>query len=96
MSLLPFLAPLYLAGILIVSAPIIFHLIRRTPRGRMAFSSLMFLRASPPKITRRRNIDNWLLLLLRAAAVCLLACAFARPFLREASALLGDKTGQTR
>lgn len=80
-----FLAPLYIAGILAVSLPIIFHLIRRTPTGRMPFSTLMFLQPSPPKITRRRQIDNWLLLLLRAIAVCLLAFAFARPFLRQAA-----------
>ena len=48
------------------------------------FSSLMFLAPTPPKVTRRSRIDHWLLLLLRAAALCLLAIAFARPFLRKA------------
>lgn len=76
------LAPLYVAGLLAISLPIIFHLIRRTPRGRQDFSSLMFLAPSPPRITRRSRLNNILLLLLRAAALALLAFAFARPFLR--------------
>ena len=78
-----FLAPLYVAGLLAVSLPILFHLIRRTPRGRTDFSSLMFLAPSPPRITRRSRLNNIVLLLLRAAALSLLAFAFARPFLRR-------------
>ena len=57
----------------------------------MPFSSLMFLSPTPPRLTRRSRLDHWLLLLLRAAALCLLAFAFARPFLRQAAGLtLGD------
>jgi len=78
-----FLAPLYALGILAVTAPIIFHLICRTPRGRVPFSSLMFLTESPPQVTRRSRLDNLWLLFLRAAAICLLAMAFARPFFRS-------------
>ncbi len=81
-----FLTPLYLLGALAVGLPILFHLIRRTPRGRQVFSSVMFLEPSPPRITRRSRIEHWLLLALRALAVCLLAAAFARPFLRQQAA----------
>jgi hypothetical protein len=85
------LAPLYLAGLAALSLPLIFHLIRRTPRGRLPFSSLMFLSPSPPRLTRRSRLDQILLLLLRAAALALLAFAFARPFFREAATLaMGD------
>ena len=77
------LAPLYIAGLLAISLPILFHLIRRTPHGRQPFSSLMFLQPSPPTLTRRSRLNNILLLLLRAAALALLAFAFARPFLRQ-------------
>ena len=80
------LAPLYVAGLLAISLPILFHLIRRTPRGRQDFSSLMFLQPSPPRITRRSRLSNVLLLLLRAAALALLAFAFARPFMRSSAA----------
>ena len=77
------LTPLYLLGVLAVAAPIVFHLIRRSPRGEVPFSSLIFLTPSPPRLTRRSRLDHILLLLLRALALCLLAFAFARPFLRQ-------------
>lgn len=86
-----FLAPLYLLGGLAVSLPVLLHLIRRTPRGQQPFSSLMFLTPSPPRITRRSRIENWLLLALRALAIILLALAFARPFLRASASLLMDR-----
>lgn len=79
------LAPLYIAGLLAIAVPIVFHLIRRTPTGRQTFSSLMFLDPSPPQITRRSRLNNILLLLLRAAALALLAFAFARPFFKQQS-----------
>src|SRR6188508_3042846 len=76
------LVPLYLAGLTALALPIIYHLVRRTPRGRQDFSSLMFLAPTPPRLTRRSRLDHLLLLALR-----LLAVAFARPFLREEAAL---------
>jgi hypothetical protein len=82
-----FLTPLYILGALAVAAPVVVHLIRRTPRGEVPFSSLMFLTATPPRLTRRSRLDQVLLLLLRAAALLLLALAFARPFVREAARL---------
>lgn len=91
-----FLAPLYFAGMLAVSLPVIFHLIRRTPRGRRRFSSLMFLAPSPPRVTRRSRLDHLLLLCLRGLALTLLAIAFARPFLREAASLIRDDVGGRR
>ena len=78
-----FLTPLYIAGLAAISLPVIFHLIRRTPKGRVTFSTTMFLDPSPPRLTRRSRIEHWLLLALRSLALLLLAFAFARPFLRE-------------
>ena len=52
----------------------------------------MFLSPSPPRLTRRSRLDNLLLLLLRAAAIILLAFAFARPFLRQSAQLQFDPT----
>jgi hypothetical protein len=75
-----FLAPLYFVGALAVLGPIVFHLIRRQPRGEVEFSSLMFLEETPPKLTRRSRLENWPLLLLRCLAILMLAFAFARPF----------------
>jgi hypothetical protein len=90
------LAPLYIAGLLTVSLPILFHLIRRAPQGRQVFSSLMFLVASPPRLTRRSRLTNIILLLLRAAALILLALAFARPFFSGAADANANQTGGRR
>lgn len=85
------LAPLYLLAALTVAGPILFHLWRRTPRGRREFSTLMFLTPSPPRVTSRSRVEHWLLLILRAVALCLLALAFARPLWRTATST-PDKT----
>ena len=82
-----FLSWLFALGGLSIVLPILFHLIRPAPRGRTKFGSLMFLRQSPPHITRRSRIDNWILLILRGLAVALLAFAFMRPFFRSAGGL---------
>ncbi len=78
-----FLAPLFLLGALAVAAPIIFHLIRRTSREKMPFSSLMFLQPTPPRVTRSSRLENIFLLLLRCLVLCLLALGFARPFFQK-------------
>ena len=74
-------------GALAVAFPFLFHLIRRTPRGQTQFSSLMFLKPSPPTLTRRSRLENLLLLLLRMAALVLIALAFMRPFFRGTDSL---------
>jgi hypothetical protein len=75
-----FLSPWFLLGALAVAGPIVFHLIRRSVKERMPFSSLMFLRPTPPRVTRHRRLEDILLLLLRCLALLLLAIGFARPF----------------
>src|SRR5688572_19101280 len=84
------LAPLFLLGALAVVGPIIFHLIRRTTREKTPFSTLMFLRPTPPRVTRRSRLEDLWLLLLRCRVIGLLAFAFARPFVREKLALPGS------
>ena len=78
-----FLAPLFLVGALAVAAPIIFHLIRRTSREKVTFSSLMFLQSTPPRVTRSSKVENIFLLLLRCLVLALLALGFARPFIQK-------------
>ena len=73
---------LYWLGALTVAGPVLFHMWRRMPRGERRFSTLMFLSPSPPRITSRSRIEHWLLMLLRAAALTLLAFAFTRPLWR--------------
>jgi hypothetical protein len=78
-----FLTPLFLLGGLAIVGPILFHLIRRNTRERFTFSSLMFLRPEPPRLTRKSRLEDILLLLARCALLALLAFAFARPFFKE-------------
>jgi len=80
---LSFLTPLYLFGIIAVGLPILLHLVRHQPKNVQFFSSLRFLEHKPPQTNRKNKIENWLLLLLRAAAVLLLVTAFARPFFKN-------------
>jgi hypothetical protein len=75
-----FLYPLFLIGGAAIAAPIIFHMIRRVTRDKVTFSSLMFLKPSPPKLTRKSRIEHWLLLLLRCLVLLLMALAFSRPY----------------
>ena len=82
-----FLSPWFLLGALAVAGPVLFHLIRRSVKERISFSSLMFLRPTPPKTTRRRRLEHLFLLLLRCLCLLLLAIGFARPFFARDSNL---------
>ncbi|HEY3861466.1 MAG TPA: BatA domain-containing protein [Verrucomicrobiae bacterium] len=75
-----FLSPWFLLGAAAVAGPIVFHLIRRAARERVTFSSLMFLRPTPPRAVRRSKLEHIVLLLLRCICLLLLAAGFARPF----------------
>ncbi|HJR35420.1 MAG TPA: BatA domain-containing protein [Gemmatimonadales bacterium] len=78
---LGFLVPAFLAGLTALLVPIVLHLRHRERDQPRRFPSLMFLRRIPIRTASRRRITDWLLLLLRAAAVFLLVAAFSRPFL---------------
>ncbi|MCA9194767.1 MAG: BatA domain-containing protein [Planctomycetales bacterium] len=88
------LAPLYALAAIAIVGPIVFHLIRRQPTGQTEFSSLMFLRPSPPRLTRRSRLENLLLLFLRALALGIIALAFARPYWRQESFLTTTLEGR--
>jgi len=92
---LTFLVPLFLLGIAGIAIPIILHLTRRQRRNVVGFPSLAFLRQIPFQEQRRRRIEHWLLLSLRALALALLAVAFARP-LFEDPAVAGSGRGGPR
>ena len=75
-----FLNPVFLLGAIAAGLPILVHLVRQTRAQRIQFPSLMFLRKIEQKTIRRRKLRNLLLLLMRCAALLLLAFAFSRPF----------------
>ncbi|HWE04880.1 MAG TPA: BatA domain-containing protein [Tepidisphaeraceae bacterium] len=70
---------LLLAGLLAVSIPIIIHLLHRQKTTPLLWGAMMFLKESPLQMKRRKDIDYWLLMLLRMAALALLAWLLARP-----------------
>jgi Mg-chelatase subunit ChlD len=90
---LTFLVPLFLLGVAGIVVPIVLHLTRRRRRQVVMFPSLMFLERIPFQEHRRRRIQHWFLLALRALALALLAVAFARPFLDDANLTGAGATG---
>jgi hypothetical protein len=81
-----FLYPALLMATAAVGLPILLHLIRRRVRDRVTFSSLRFVQSTLPRLRNRRRLENLALLVLRGLAVCLLALAFARPFMAAPAA----------
>ena len=80
------LAPLFLAGLVLLAVPVWIHLRHRQQREPVRFPSLMFLRRIPFRESRRQQIHDWLLFLLRAGLIALLAITFARPVVRGTDA----------
>jgi hypothetical protein len=87
-----FLSPLFLAGSLTAALPIVLHLLRREPEPRIRFAAVRLLRGAPVELTHRRRLREVVLLVLRVAALGLLAVAFARPFFPAAGALSAGAT----
>jgi hypothetical protein len=90
---LTFLVPLFLIGIAGIVVPIVVHLTRRQRKNVVHFPSLMFLEKVPYQERRRRRIQHWFLLAMRALALSLLAIAFARPFMEDTTIGIGATTG---
>ncbi len=78
-----FLAPLFFLGLAALTVPVFIHLTQRERKTVVEFPSLMFLRKILYESVQRRRIRDWLLLMLRLAALAVIVLAFARPFLRS-------------
>ena len=79
-----FLNPLWLLLGASVAVPLILHLLQRHQGPRVIFPAVRYLRRAEREHARRIKLRQLLLLLLRIAALLLLAFAAARPFLRSA------------
>jgi hypothetical protein len=90
---LTFLVPLFLLGLAGIAVPIVVHLTRRQRKNVVMFPSLMFLEKVPYQEQRRRRVQHWFLLAMRAAALALLAIAFARPFMDDTALGAGASGG---
>jgi hypothetical protein len=64
-----------------VALPIIFHLFFRLRRTVREFPSLMFFLRIDPRLSSKRKIHEWIILLLRCLFLLLLILALARPLL---------------
>lgn len=83
-----FIQALFLAGTATFALPVIIHLIFRTRKKHLVFSSLRFLKESMLRESRRLRLRDLILLLLRCAACILIALAFSRPY-RHGQVLAG-------
>src|SRR5215469_2500886 len=87
-----FLAPWFIAGLMVLSVPLFVHLMRRHVTTPRPVSSLMFFERGIQSSTRHRRLKYRLLFALRAALLLLLVLAFANPFVRRSAA---DANGRT-
>ena len=81
---LSFITPMLLGGAALVAVPLVLHLIMRRKPVPHEFPALRFLRERAVANRRRLQVSHLFLLLLRMAALSLLALALARPVLRGA------------
>jgi hypothetical protein len=86
---LGFVTPLLLIGVVAAGIPFVLHLLSSVRAQEVYFPTLRFLKSSMEKTARRRRIQHWLLLLLRAALLAMLAFAVAQPISRAAGNWLG-------
>lgn len=77
------LTPIFLLGLLAALIPVAIHLIRRDNPPQVVFSTLRFFEQTQRKQFFFQRFQQWLLLLLRALVVALIALAFARPFFSQ-------------
>ena len=77
--MLTFLAPLALAGLALLSIPILIHLFKPRKVRQTPFSSLRFLHLTQQKLARRIRWHQVLLFLLRAAFIVFVVLALAKP-----------------
>jgi len=85
-----FLSPLFLLGLFAALIPIAIHLIRKEKPPKLMFGTIRFLKKTSKKLVLFQQIQQWLLLLLRAALIALLVFAFARPLINQTMARLLD------
>jgi uncharacterized membrane protein len=82
-----FLHPALAWGAALAAVPLLIHLLNRQRHRPQPWAAMRFVLAAYRRTRRRAQLENLLLLLLRMAAVALLALAIARPFLSSESPL---------
>jgi hypothetical protein len=76
---LSFNSPIMLLGLLAAGIPVVLHLLNRVRSPIVPFPTLRFLKITAMKTSRRRQLQHWLLLLLRMAVFAVIAAGVAQP-----------------
>ena len=76
-----FVAPLFLAGLLMIGLPFWLHRLQTQSSERKPFSSAMLLETARQQVHVRKKLKYLLLLAMRVLLLALVAFAFARPFI---------------
>ncbi len=88
LAALNFSDPVMLIGLLAAGIPVLLHLLNRVRAPVVQFPTLRFLRLTAQKTSRRRQVQHFLLLLMRMAVFALIAMAIAGPLVHGGSPLL--------
>ncbi|MFT7668817.1 MAG: hypothetical protein ACI8X5_001516 [Planctomycetota bacterium] len=75
-----FVNPALVAGVGLASVPLIIHLLNRQRHKPTQWAAMRFVLAAYKQTRRRVQLENLLLLLMRMAAIAILALAVSRPF----------------
>lgn len=73
------LSPLFAWLLPLALLPVVFHLFFRIRKQPRPFPSLLFFLAADPRLSARRRLREWLVLLLRTLALAACLLALARP-----------------
>ena len=82
-----FIHPFLVWGTALAAVPLLIHIFNRQRHKPLPWAAMRFVLAAYKKTRRRAQLENFLLLLLRMAAIALLALALSRPFTGAESAL---------
>ncbi len=74
-----FAFPMFLAGVALVTVPLLLHFLRKRMRKTQEFPSFYFLKQMIARKRSRNDFRSWLVLLLRILVLACLALAFAWP-----------------
>ena len=88
LAALSFSDPLMLAGLLAAAIPLALHLLNRIRSPIVPFPTLRFLKITAQKTSRRRQVQQYFLLLLRMAVFAMIAMAVAHPLIRGGSSTI--------
>ena len=79
-----FLSAVFIWALPLAAAPIVIHLLHRRQQRVIRWGAMQFLVDSTQRKRRIWRLDDWLLMLLRCAALLALVFALARPLVRAA------------